>query len=116
MLPKAYALPVMLLVYAIDIFCYLQGFYCIFIEIYFVLLWTFLFVLKVFWSLMFLLEIGIYCCKCLQIEGMYKKAHAAIRENPEFVAKAKKDYTGKPKRYHVQCFAVLTYSLYLVSM
>lgn len=34
------------------------------------------------------------------IEAMYKKAHAAIRENPEFVAKAKKDYTGKPKRFN----------------
>ncbi len=31
----------------------------------------------------------------LQIEGMYKKAHAAIRENPEAKKSDKKPFKGK---------------------
>jgi len=34
------------------------------------------------------------------IEEMYTKAHAAIREDPEHKPKEKKQYTGKPKRWN----------------
>lgn len=34
------------------------------------------------------------------VEDMYKKGHAAIRENPEHIAKPQKEVTGKPKRFN----------------
>jgi len=48
---------------------------------------------------------------------MYKKAHAAIRENPEHEPKEKKAAAGKPKRYVVCliCFLRLLSSLWVSS-